>query len=60
MTKKDTPAREQTTAFALSVNGCKITLNFLPDSNGKTIDTVKKILVSSQYQSIPCEAEKAG
>lgn len=36
----------------LTVNGCKVSLNFLPESNGKTIDTVKKMLVSSQYRNI--------
>ena len=32
---------------AVSIKGCKVTLNFLPESNEKTIDTVKKILISS-------------
>ena len=42
-----------------TINGCKVTLNFLPESNGETIDVVKKILLASQ-QDIPCEADKAG
>ena len=44
----------------LIVNDCKIILNFLPKSNSETIDTVKKILVSSQHQDIPYKAGKAG
>jgi len=35
------------TSGAVSINGCKVTLNFLPESNGKTIDAVKKMLSSS-------------
>jgi len=31
----------------ISIKGCKVTLNFLPESNGKAIDTVKKMLISS-------------
>jgi hypothetical protein len=45
----------------LDVNGCKVTLNFLPKSNGETIDTVKKILSPQyQYQDIVSKADKAG
>ena len=35
------------TSGAVSIKGCKVTINFLPESNGKTIDTVKKMLISS-------------
>ena len=35
------------------INGYNVTLNFLPESDGKTIDAVKKILISSQHQVIP-------
>ena len=35
------------TSGAISIKGCKVTLNFLSESNGKTIDTVKKMLISS-------------
>ena len=31
----------------LSINGCKIILNFLPKSDGKAVDTAKKILITS-------------
>jgi len=45
----------------LIVNGCKVTLNFQPKSNGETIDTVKKILISSQHHDIPyIQAGSAG
>ena len=52
MAKTDTgTAQTSTNIFktsdAVSISGCKVTLNFLPESNGKTIDTVKKILISS-------------
>jgi len=33
-----------------TIKGCKVTLNFLPESNGKTIDTVKNILTSSMSE----------
>ena len=50
MAKTDT-AQTSMNAFktsgAVSINGCKVTLNFLPESNGKAMDTVKKILISS-------------
>jgi len=36
----------------LIIKGCQVSLNFLPESNGETIDTVKKMLISSQYQNI--------
>ena len=36
----------------LSIKGCKIVLNFLSESNGDVINTVKKILVSSHYQGV--------
>lgn len=36
----------------LIIKGCKVSLNFLPESNEVTIDTVKKMLISSQYQNI--------
>ena len=35
------------------VGGCKVTLNFLPESNRAAIDTVKKMLLSSQYVGVP-------
>jgi hypothetical protein len=44
----------------LTENGCKVTLNFLPKSNGEAIETVKKILISSQHQEIPHKAESTG
>ena len=34
------------------INNCKITLRFLPESNGEAINTVKKILTSSYFQEI--------
>ena len=34
------------TAQAITIKGCKVILNFLPESNGKAIDAVKKMLVS--------------
>ena len=44
----------------ISVKGCKVTLHFLPESNGKTLDTVKKILTSSQYiDNITDKGDKA-
>jgi len=46
--------KEITPSKVIFAKGCKVTLNFLPESNGKTIETVKKILVSSipGYQNI--------
>ena len=41
----------------ISIKGCKVTLNFLPESNGKSIDTVKKILTSSQYWNMSSESD---
>ena len=41
----------------MNINGCKVTLNFLPESNGKSINTVKKMLLSSQYPDIPFRAD---
>jgi len=41
---------------AVSINGCEVTINFLPESNGKTIATVKSMLASSmpgQRQETP-------
>ena len=35
------------TSGEVSIKGCKVTMNFLPESNGKTIDTIKKMLLSS-------------
>ena len=56
MTKKDNNAPSSNTADfnsfgeILTTNGCKVSLNFLPESNGETINTVKKMLLSSQYR----------
>ena len=38
----------------VSIKGCDVTLNFLPDSNGKAMDTVKRILITpaSEYRRI--------
>jgi hypothetical protein len=41
----------------LSLNGSKITLNFLPESNGQTIATTMKMLISSQYREMTRKAE---
>ena len=43
----NSPGREMT------VGGLNVTLNFLSESNGKSVDTAKKILIPSQYQDIP-------
>jgi len=43
----------------ITVNGCKVILNFLSKSNDKTIDVVKKMLIFSQYREVLCKAEKA-
>ena len=38
----------------VSIKGCEVVLNFLPESNRRTIDTVKKMLISSspEHQKI--------
>ena len=33
------------------INECKITLNFMPESDGETIKTVKSILLSTYYNN---------
>ena len=48
------------TAQKITVNGCSVTLNFLPDSGGNVIDTVKKMLISSQYQDVPHTTDQSG
>ena len=42
------------------IKGCKVTLNFIPESNGNAIDTVKKILISSalEHRNISSETVK--
>jgi hypothetical protein len=46
-----------TPKWEMTVNGCKVTLNFLSESNGKSVDTAMKILIPSHYQDIPFMAE---
>lgn len=38
--------------YELSINGCKVKLNFLTESNEKALDTAKKILTSSLNQNV--------
>jgi len=52
MNEKDTSTPQDSanifnTVGEVLIKGCKVTLNFLPESNGKTIDTVKKMLISA-------------
>ena len=47
------------TSGAVSIKGCNVTLNFMPESNGKTIDTVKKILISSIPEQINISGKSA-
>jgi len=44
----------------LSIEGCEIILNFLPESNGNAIDSVKKILTSMQHQNISYNIGETG
>jgi len=50
----------QINIFELILNGCKITLNFLPESDGEAIDSVKKILSSPQHKNNLKKAEETG
>lgn len=45
---------------SLSIEGCKIILNFLPESDGNAIDSVKKILTSMQHQNISYDIGETG
>ena len=42
--------RESNTIRETTVNGCKVILNFLPESDSKKINAAKSILLSSCYQ----------
>jgi len=40
-------SEDKNTGEEITIGGCKVTLYFLPESDGKALDTVKKILTSS-------------
>ena len=49
---KDLKSRE------LTINRCKVIINFAPESNDKAIETVKSILLSGYNQEISCKSEE--
>ena len=48
---KDSQSKE------LIINRCKVTINFAPESDERTIKMVKNILLSTYYQDISTESE---
>ena len=42
----------------LTINRCKVIINLAPESDDKTIETVKKILLSTYYQDISHKTRK--
>lgn len=53
-TSKPIPIPQKCTT---TINRCKVIINFAPDNNENSIETVKSILLSTYYQDISPKAE---
>ena len=45
-------------SYTTTINRCKVIINFKPDGDGKIIETVKSMLLSTYYQDISQESDK--
>ena len=53
MKRHDTVKSKHAVVRIIVINGANITLKFLPDSDGESISTAKKLLASTLHQDIP-------
>ena len=42
----------------ITINRCKVVLNFIPESNKRAIERVRSILLSEYYRDIPRKPEE--
>jgi len=50
--------KENKSTRVMFINKCKVTLNFLPESDDRAIETAKKILLATYYQNTSHKTEE--